>query len=83
MDRFIGKYCAMRADNNPTHKYGVMFFLMRQFDKRLFLIVEKFWDEWLQYDTNRHREIWEPDYGQLVDDFVHSLSKHFAKYKAL
>lgn len=26
---------------------------------------------------------WEPDYGQLVADFVHSLSKHFAKYKAL
>lgn len=83
MDRFIGKYCAMRADNNPAHKYGIVFFFMRLLDKPLFIIVEKFWDEWLQYDTNRHREIWEPDYGILVADFVHSLSKHFAKYKAL
>ena len=83
MDRFIGTYCTMRADNNPAHKYGIMFFFMRLLDKRLFIIVEKFWDEWLQYDTNRHREICDPDYGQLVADFVHSLSKHFAKYKAL
>ena len=83
MDRFIGTYCAMRADNNPAHKYGIMFFLMRLSDKSLFIIVEKFWDDWLQYDTNRQRERGKPDYGQLVGNFVHSLSKYFAKYKAI
>ena len=61
MDRFIGTYCVMRADNNTAHKYGIMFHLMRLLDRPLLIIVEKFWDEWLQYDTNKHREMWEPE----------------------
>lgn len=79
MDRFIGTYCAMRADNNPKHNYDTYFMLMKQLNKSLFEIVERFWNEWLLYDTEKRREIWEPDYGPLIIDFVHELGDYFSK----
>lgn len=74
-DRFIGTYCAMRADNNPQHKYAIYYGLLKQLDKPLYDIVNRFWNEWLQYDTDKRREPWEPDYGPLISDFVHELGE--------
>lgn len=79
MDRFVGSYCAMRADNNPAHKYNTYFVLMKLFNKSLFEIVECFWNDWLQYDTEKRREIWEPDYGPIISNFVNDLGNHFSK----
>lgn len=79
MDRFIGTYCVMRADNNPEHKYNMYFRLMKLLNKSLYEIVERFWNDWLQYDTEKQREIWEPDYGPIIIDFVHALGDYFGK----
>ncbi len=79
MDRFIGTYCAMRADNNPKHNYNTYFMLMKCLNKPLFEIVEHFWEEWLKYDTDKQREIWEPDYGLIISNFVNELGNYFSK----
>ena len=79
MDRFLGTYCAMRADSNPKHKYNTYFMLMRRLNKPLFEIVERFWNQWLQYDTEKQREIWEPDYGPIISNFVNELGNYFSK----
>lgn len=79
VDRFIGKYCAMRADNNPDHSYNLYFGLMKQLDKSLYGIVERFWNDWLEYDTEKQREVWEPDYGLLNLDFINALGDYVDK----
>lgn len=79
MDRFIGTYCAMRADNNSDHKYNTYFGLMKLLDKSLYEIVERFWNDWVQYDTEKQREIWEPDYGLIISNFVNELGNYFSK----
>lgn len=79
MDRFLGTYCAMRADNNPEHDYNTCFGLMKQLDSPLFEIVERFWNNWLRYDAEKHREAWESDYGPLISEFVNELGGYYAK----
>ena len=78
-DRFIGKYCAMRADNNPDHKYNMYFGLMKLLDKSLYEIVERFWNDWLQYDTEKQREVLEFDYGPIISNFVNELGIYYSK----
>lgn len=81
MDRFIGTYIAIKADNNPTHKYGIYLVLLRLIDSELYKIVECFWTNWLNYDTEKKREIWEPDYGSIISYFVNTLGIYMRKYK--
>lgn len=76
IDRFVGTYAAMKADNNPTHIYDECYPLFQSIDGKLYAIVEKFWEDWLQYDVEKKREIWESDYGPIILEFVNSLSEY-------
>lgn len=79
VDRMLGTYCAMRADKNPEHDYGTLYPLLQSIDEELYAVLEKFWDEWLQYDVEKKRTPIEPDYGPIISDFVQSLAKHIEK----
>lgn len=78
-DRFIGTYCAMRADNNPFHIYIHLYLLLFILDRKLFKIVRAFWNEWLRYDTIKQPEFIEPSYSQIISNFVHSLANVYSK----
>lgn len=74
-DRFIGKYCAMRADNNPFHVYFYLYLLLSILDRKLYKIVRAFWNEWERCDVNSNNDEAEGKWVDIINKFVGNISK--------
>ena len=72
---FIGKFFAAKADVNPSNNYDNPLMKLKQIDPQLFSALDDFWNSWVEYEVDLHREVWENDYHQLVDKLGNDIAE--------
>ena len=72
---FIGKFFASKADVNPDHNYDNQLLKLKALDSQLYSILDGFWNNWIDYDIECKREVWEHNHRTLVDTFDKELTQ--------
>lgn len=70
---FIGKFFAAKCDVNPNYNYDNQLLKLRGLDTQLYVVLDKFLNGWIEYDVEKHREVWDDDYNQLIADFTNEM----------
>ena len=70
---FIGMFFSAKADVNDKNNYDGQLSLLKKTDQQLFSLLDSFWTEWMEYDVEQHREVWEENYVELVLRFKENL----------
>jgi hypothetical protein len=73
IDYYIAKYIAAKACPNTSFNYSKNFQLLNNLDPKLFLVLEKFYNDWLTYDKNKVSIIIDPH--SIASDFVDNMDK--------
>ena len=73
VNSFIGLFFSAKADVNVKNNYDGQLNILKKTDRNLFSVLDSFWNEWLEYDVERHRDVWENDYGDLVLRFEENM----------
>jgi hypothetical protein len=71
VDFFIGKFFAMKACPNPRFDYRKYYEGLKNIDKKLFHLLNEFWEDWTTFDINDIDD----DYEEILDLFVEDLTK--------
>lgn len=79
-DRIIGKFIAMKADNNPSHNYDKYFTKLSKLVPDLYETIETFWTAWLNFDIC-HKE--DNDDLSFLDDFSEESRQFIDKLEIL
>jgi hypothetical protein len=72
IDAFIGKFFAVKADNNTIFDYSNCIKNLEKLDPSLFSILDKFWDNWKSYDIEKDDGIY-LSYHDVVFEFYEEL----------
>ena len=73
VDLYIGKFFAVKACPNMEINYESLLQEFKVIDIELWEILESLWESWLLYDIFKDREAVDPDYHELVFDFIDNL----------
>jgi len=66
-DTYIGKFFSMKTSNNKHYDYGDMYTGLQQLEPELFLILEKFWNAWQEYDPGDPATFYQHDLQEMVE----------------
>lgn len=72
---YIGKFFAAKADVNLNNNYNNQLLKLKAQDSQLYLILDKFWNNWIDYDIEREREAWKYNHRTIVDTFDKDLTQ--------
>jgi len=72
VDRYVGKYFAMRACPNNTIDYTDCLVKFNEIDPALFQILDKCWYTWLAHDIE-HYDVIDNNYNDVLDDLYYGL----------
>ena len=76
---FIGKFFAAKADINQGNDYKEQLKKLKELDNELYIVLDSFWKEWVNYDVEKKREIWEDNYNDLVTNLSLGLESWCSK----
>lgn len=83
IDFYIGKFFAAKACPNPSFNYSAHLRELLELDSSLYVILNEFWQGWLQYDIfSPHHGPLEFNYNDLCFDF-HQALKQWTKDKRI
>ena len=69
-DVFIGKFFAMKSDNNPKHRYYEFYVQLKKIDPTLYKLLSDFWEDWLDYDINNPEDTYNDILEYFIDDLI-------------
>ena len=69
VDKYIGKFFAMKASNNPDFDYSLLYEQMEELDCSLYRLNQNFWDAWGRYEIGEPKE----KYISFLSDYLDGL----------
>lgn len=75
VDIYIEKFFSMKASNNRNYDYSPYYQYFKSLDASLFSILNRFWNNWLDYGINEPQE----KYRKLLYSFIRDMDRWVGK----
>lgn len=75
IDSYIGKFFAAKACPNSAFDYSLYLNELQEIDTNLYAILDKLWQEWLQYDIFSPHSPLGFNHNDICFDFIQALKQ--------